>query len=419
MANKNLLKKIGLGVIGCIIVFGVMLFVFRDNTQPDTVPTYNDFSVVQEVEQTEEVGTVASGLYAENSDLGIGTEEAITEEYTVAFYDANNEDIVVESGSMVTVPEYERQKLINLAPTIFENFSVDSEDFEILSTRENTDGTKTHHVKILSDSLTNNVTTQYSVDKETNKAKALFVYQVPVQVGVSAEDFGLTFEITENTDGTVAVDKILDLFGQEANNIEVYAGDCVGWSLSKWAVDYDFEFGVEIAVQQNVDLYPVMDLTNAAIEGEDLTQGVWVNSYNGTAIRMCAEYNEIIVDDNYQVREGNLVTLDGSKIVDTETGVVSDKPVEVKQEENKPTTTEQTDSTNVTTETEQNSTVGNTGHTAPTGETGQINDGSQGEAQIGMGHENAAAKFGATYLGSGFDTSGFDHGDGGYSFTFE
>ena len=74
MANKNLLKKIGLGVVGCIIVFGVMLFVFRDNTQPNTVPTYNDFSVVQEVEQTEEVGTVVSGLYAENSDLGIGTE---------------------------------------------------------------------------------------------------------------------------------------------------------------------------------------------------------------------------------------------------------------------------------------------------------------------------------------------------------
>ena len=33
--------------------------------------------------------------------------------------------------------------------------------------------------------------------------------------------------------------------------------------------------------------------------------------------------------------------------------------------------------------------------------------------------EEACAKFGAEYIGSGLDTSGFDHGSGGYDIILE
>ena len=382
MKNREMQLKTGLRILAVIIVSGVLLFSFSGCGKEVTQEPVAMETVVEMA--TEEVGAISGGLIAESNDIGIGQEEVIAENVTMAFYDANNEDIVVESGDIVTVPEYERQKLINLLPTVFEDFSESNEDFEILSTVDNADGSKTYHVAFASNELSNNVTTQYSVDKETGLAKALFVYQCPDEIEVPAENLGLTFEITVQTDGTVTTDKILDLFGNEVNNIEVYAGQAIGWSLNKWAIDYDFDFGSDVTIQQNIDLYPVMDLSNAATEGEDLTKGVWINSYNGTAIRMITEYEGTKVDENYQVKDGQLVSLDGSKVVDTETGEVSDAPIDTKKEDSK-------DSENK----EQSSITGGTGNSSTPTNQGTLSDGSQGEAQ-GMSPEAAAAKWGVT-----------------------
>ena len=384
MKNREMQLKTGLRILAVIIVSGVLLFSFS-GCGKEEVTQQEPVAMETVVEMaTEEVGAISGGLIAESNDIGIGQEEVIAENVTMAFYDANNEDIVVESGDIVTVPEYERQKLINLLPTVFEDFSESNEDFEILSTVDNADGSKTYHVAFASNELSNNVTTQYSIDKETGLAKALFVYQCPDEIEVPAENLGLTFEITVQTDGTVTTDKILDLFGNEVNNIEVYAGQAIGWSLNKWAIDYDFDFGSDVTIQQNIDLYPVMDLSNAATEGEDFTKGVWINSYNGTAIRMITEYEGTKVDENYQVKDGQLVSLDGSKVVDTETGEVSDAPIDTRKEDSKGSENK-----------EQSSTTGGAGNSSTPTNQGTLSDGSQGEAQ-GMSPEAAAAKWGVT-----------------------
>ena len=189
----------------------------------------------------------------------------------------------------------------------------------------------------------------------------------------------------------------------------MYAGNSIGWSFTKWAANCDCEFGMSMEMPKNIDLYPVMDVSDAALEGEDLTKGVWINSYDGTAIRMVTDFEGTSVDENYQLRDGKLVTLDGSKVVDTETGKVSDKPVEVKQEENKESANAQ----------EQSSTVGGAGNSTVAESTGQINDGSVGELQE-ISPQAAAAKWGVAYLGSGNGGStGADLGSGGYGLTFE
>lgn len=54
-----------------------------------------------------------------------------------------------------------------------------------------------------------------------------------------------------------------------------------------------------------------------------------------------------------------------------------------------------------------------------TGEETQSNANVPDEPSWEMSLEEACAKFGATYGGSGLDTSGFDHGDGGHGTIFE
>lgn len=67
---------------------------------------------------------------------------------------------------------------------------------------------------------------------------------------------------------------------------------------------------------------------------------------------------------------------------------------------------------------EQSSTTGGQGNSQTSGAPG-------GDANVpnepsgGMSLEDAAAKFGAEFIGSGVDTSGFDHGDGGHGTIFE
>lgn len=409
------------------LALSVLMFTFTGcgNKPVEDVPVMSE-AVVEMAPEVED-GAIAGGLYAEESTIEAGEEAEVAEEYTIDFVDAGNEDIIAESDDMVVIPEYERQKLINLIPTVFDSFKPDVEEletlelFEILEETENADGSTTYNVAIKSDTLTNNVTTQYSVDTETGLAKALFVYQVPMEIEVPAEDFGLTFEVTKAEDGTVTVDKILDLYGNDVTYITLYAGDCIGWSMTKWADTVDFEFEDEISISQNLNMYPVMDMTYAATEGEDITEGVWVLSYNGTAIRMIDNFDGTTVTDSYQVKEGVLVDSTGNTVVDSETGEVT----EATNAESGTTGgdvsgsasgseagSEQSSTAATGIVSEQSSTVGGAGNTNNSNG-GTVNSGTQGEASSGGGMAAALSKFGATYGGSG---GGQPHtGDGGAS----
>ena len=385
-------KRTGLKLAAIIVIGGVLMFTFTGcgNKPVEEVPVMSE-AVVEMA--PEEDGAIAGGLYAEDSTIDAGEEAEVAEEYTIDFVDAGNEDIVAESQDMVVIPEYERQKLINLIPTVFDSFKPDVEEletlelFEILEETENADGSTTYNVAIKSDTLTNNVTTQYSVDTETGLAKALFVYQVPSEIEVPAEDFGLTFEVTKAEDGTVTVDKILDLYGNDVTDITLYAGDCIGWSMTKWADTVDFEFEDEISISQNLNMYPVMDMTYAATEGEDITQGVWVLSYNGTAIRMIDDFDGTTVSDSYQVKEGKLVDSTGNTVVDSESGEVTE-----------------TESSGSASGSEAGSEQSSTTTGSTTGGTmvseGSVNSGSEGETGT-MSRDAAASKFNLTNFGSG------------------
>jgi len=392
MKLKEMQKRTGLKLAAIIVIGGVLMFTFTGcgNKPVEEVPVMSE-AVVEMA--PEEDGAIAGGLYAEDSTIDAGEEAEVAEEYTIDFVDAGNEDIVAESQDMVVIPEYERQKLINLIPTVFDSFKPDVEEletlelFEILEETENADGSTTYNVAIKSDTLTNNVTTQYSVDTETGLAKALFVYQVPSEIEVPAEDFGLTFEVTKAEDGTVTVDKILDLYGNDVTDITLYAGDCIGWSMTKWADTVDFEFEDEISISQNLNMYPVMDMTYAATEGEDITQGVWVLSYNGTAIRMIDDFDGTTVSDSYQVKEGKLVDSTGNTVVDSESGEVTE-----------------TESSGSASGSEAGSEQSSTTTGSTTGGTmvseGSVNSGSEGETGT-MSRDAAASKFNLTNFGSG------------------
>ena len=77
-----------------------------------------------------------------------------------------------------------------------------------------------------------------------------------------------------------------------------------------------------------------------------------------------------------------------------------------------------TDNNGKTNNGEQSSTSGGTGNSQTSGAPG-------GDANIpdepsgGISPEEAFGKFGAEFIGSGLDTSGFDHGDGGHGTIFE
>lgn len=402
-----------------IVIGGVLMFTFTGCANKETAEVPVMSEAVVEMATEEDLGTVAGGLYAEDTEIADGQEAEISEEYTIDFVDAGNEDIEAEQGDTITIPEYERQKMMPLLPDIFENFTVDSEDFEVLEETENTDGSSTYLVKIVSDNIVQSVTTQYSVDIETGKAKALFVYQVPSEIEITAADLGLNFEVTVQEDGTVTVDKILDLYKNDVSDITYFNGTCIGWSMTKWANEVDFEFGDTISVSQNLALYPVMDLTNAFKEGDDFEVGTWVNSYNGTAIQIGDTFDGTAFDAKYCVVDGKVIDKEGTTVVDTETGVVTTAKTETSGKGNGSASGKGTSGIGSESEsgkgTEQSSTVGGTGHTeepaanpeyVPSDEPNQ------------MDPTEAAAKFGMTFGGSGRE-GGNNVGNGGYGLTFE
>ena len=230
------------------------------------------------------------------------------------------------------------------------------------------------------------------------------------------DQLALKFEITQKSDGSVSLDKIYDLFNNDVSDITLYNGDCIGWSVTKFANEVDFEFLDEIHISQDLTLYPVMDTTNAAEQGEDLTVGTWMKTFNGKNVKLGDTFEGSNI--GYTIKEGKVIPNDSTKEVDPETGELKEV---TKQETNKKETQTNkgnTDNNGKTNNGEQSSTSGGTGNSQTSGAPG-------GDANVpdepsgGISPEEAAAKFGMTFDGSGFDTSGFDHGDGGHGTIFE
>ena len=334
------------------------------------------------------------------------------EEYKVTFENASNEEIKAKDGETVVIPKFERPKIKDIIAEVFDNFDPeDTENYNILETTENEDGSTTYIVSLNSVELTENAVTQYSSD-ETGKVKAIFVYQSSLET--TPDQLALKFEITQKEDKSVTLDKIYDLFGNDVSDITLYNGDCIGWSLTKFANEVDFEFLDEIHLSQDLTLYPVMDTTNAAEQGEDLTVGTWMRIYNGKSVKLgnTFEGNNI----GYTIKEGKVIPTDDSKEVDPETGELKEV---TKQETNKKETQTNkgnTDNNGKTNNGEQSSTSGGTGNSqtsgAPDGDANVPN-----EPSGGMSLEDAAAKFGAEFIGSGGSVGNI--GDGGHGIIFE
>ncbi|MGN0279113.1 MAG: hypothetical protein ACI4C4_07135 [Lachnospiraceae bacterium] len=398
-----------------IVIGGVIMFSFTACGKQDVAPTMSTTIETTVETETEEPGVVAGGLYNENSELGTGnTETVITEEYTVTFENASNEKITAKDGETVVIPKFERQKIKDIIAEVFDNFdSEDTENYNILETTENDDGSTTYVVSLASDALTENAVTQYSSDDNGN-VKALFVYQSALET--TPDQLALKFEITKKDDKSVTLDKIYDLFGNDVSDITLYNGDCIGWSLTKFANEVDFEFLDEIHLSQDLTLYPVMDSTNAAEQGEDLTVGTWMRIYNGQTVKLGDTFEGKNI--GYSIKEGKVISIDTSKEVDPETGELKEV---TKQETNKKETQTNkgnTDNNGKTNNGEQSSITGGQGNSQTSGAPGG-NANVPDEPSGGMNPEEAFGKFGAEFIGSGLDTSGFDHGDGGYGVIHE
>ena len=342
------------------------------------------------------------------------TPAPVEEEYKVTFENSSNEEINAKDGETVVIPKYERQKIKNIIAPVFDNFdSSDTENYNILETTENEDGSTTYIVSLNSVELTENAVTQYSSD-ETGKVKAIFVYQSALET--TPDQLALKFEITKKDDKSVTLDKIYDIFDNDVSDITLYNGDCIGWSLTKFANEIDFEFLDEIHISQDLTLYPVMDTTNAAEQGEDLSVGKWMKTFNGKNVKLGDKFDGKNI--GFTIKEGKVIPTDETKEVDQKTGELKEA---TKQETNKKETqTNQgnTDNNGKTNNGEQSSTSGGTGNSQTSGAPG-------GDANVpnepsgGMSLEDAAAKFGAEFIGSGLDTSGFDHGDGDANWVLE
>lgn len=403
-------RKTGLKLAAIVVIGGVIMFSFTACGKNQEVEPTMSTQVETVTEVEEEPGVVAGGLYNEDNKLGDGSVAAVEEEYKVTFENSSNEEITAKDGETVVIPKFERQKIKDIIVEVFDDFTPeDTENYTIHETTENEDGSTTYVVSLASLELTENAVTQYSSD-ETGKVKAIFVYQSALET--TPDQLALKFEITKKDDKSVTLDKIYDIFDNDVSDITLYNGDCIGWSLTKFANEIDFEFLDEIHISQDLTLYPVMDTTNAAEQGEDLSVGKWMKTFNGKNVKLGDTFEGSNI--GYTIKEGKVIPNDSTKEVDTETGELKEAPKQETNKSNKGTT----DNNGKTNNGEQSSTSGGTGNSQTSGAPGG-NANVPDEPSDGMSLEDAAAARGATYGGSGLDTSGFDHGDGGHGTIFE
>lgn len=397
-----------------IVIGGVIMFSFTACGKNQEVEPTMSTQVETVTEVEEEPGVVAGGLYNENSELGTGnTETAVEEEYKVTFENSSNEEINAKDGETVVIPKYERQKIKEIIAPVFDNFdSEDTENYTIHETTENEDGSTTYIVSLNSVELTENAVTQYSSD-ETGKVKAIFVYQSSLET--TPDQLALKFEITQKSDGSVSLDKIYDLFNNDVSDITLYNGDCIGWSLTKFANEVDFEFLDEIHLSQDLTLYPVMDTTNAAEQGEDLSVGTWMRTFNGKNVKLGDTFDGSNI--GYTIVDGKIVPTDSTKEVDQETGELKEAKKQEKTNKENTANNGKTNTNNGQANNgEQSSTQGGQGNSQTSGAPG-------GDANIGTENgttsdiDKFCAEFGVTYGGSGGSVGNIS--DGGHGIIFE
>ena len=204
----------------------------------------------------------------------------------------------------------------------------------------------------------------------------------------------------------------------DVSDITLYNGDCIGWSVTKFANEVDFEFLDEIHLSQDLTLYPVMDSTNAAEQGEDLTVGTWMRIYNGKSVKLGDTFEGSNI--GYTIKEGKVIPNDSTKEVDPETGELKEATKqETTTKDNNGKTNNGKENNGQANNGEQSSTTGGQGNSQTSGAPG-------GDANVpdepsgGISPEEAFAKFGATYGGSGLGGStGADLGNGGHGIIFE
>ena len=103
MKLKEMQKRTGLKLAAIIVIGGVLMFTFTGCDKP-AEPVAETVAIEEVVEMAEEDGAISGGLYAEESTLEDGQEEAITEQYTIDLVDSGNEDIIAESDDMLVIP---------------------------------------------------------------------------------------------------------------------------------------------------------------------------------------------------------------------------------------------------------------------------------------------------------------------------
>lgn len=364
MKIKELTKKTGLKLAAIVVIGGVIMFSFTACGKNQEVEPTMSTTIETTVEpETEEPGVVAGGLYNAETELGNGsTETAVEEEYTIKFKASSNEDIKAKDGETVVIPEYQRQHVKDMMIDTFDTFDKeDTENYTVLEETENEDGSTTYLISIANEEITNGCTTQYSVD-ENGKAKAIFVYKPLDYADRLASDFGINFELRVDKDGNVSLEKIFDLFGNDVSDITLYRGDCIGWSLTKGAIEVDFEFLDELHLSQDLTLYPVMENTYDQDKEMDTSDGYWVLGEANIPVKIGKSFEKN--DLNFDILDGALVSIDGKKVVDPKTGVVTDAP---KKEET--TKKSNTENNGQASNGEQSSTQGGTGNAQTGGET--------------------------------------------------
>lgn len=165
-----------------------------------------------------------------------------------------------------------------------------------------------------------------------------------------------------------------------------------------------------VSVGMNVYFYKLLEGTQAELHNKESQK---------------EEIEKEIVNSNEEINNlDNEIVSKTKELEDKETEEenleikLERKSEEIKQIKEEKIKAEQNSNNGKSNNGEQSSTSGGIGNSQTSGAPG-------GDANVpdepsgGMSLEDAAAKFGMTYGGSGIDTSGFDHGDGGHGTIFE
>ena len=333
---RNKLEKMGLlKLVAVVLVAGSIVFTFTACGKTEA-PVESPVAIEQTTDIAVEDNDVADvDLIEDYNDIGAGTESEVAETYKVEFEYCQNEDIEAKVDEKVTIPEYKETVLMQ---TYFseENYTIADENeyaelFETVSEEENADGSTTIIAKGISEEATYGMVTRYSYDGENMKAVFAYKPYLGENEEISPEDFGLNFVIEKDVDGKYKIVGLQDLAGNRADDIILYYGDVIGWSLTEKAEMVDFEFEDEIYLSQDLVLYPVVANAVDLNLGEETiatvmkdSEGIWIKSLAGTIVRYDTTKQGGKKESGWVSNGGKITKEDGSKEYNPETGTVEE-----------------------------------------------------------------------------------------------